>query len=166
MDYRKFADNLETHPLFTEIRTNFKRRGFLTQEEFFCIVIWKANRAKRLVREKIKSVEKLMRSIHDESNNRKRLEILLEAGLRLPMASAVLAVLMPEFAVYDWRAREQVGMKDITERRNVVDLYFDEYLAKVERKGKGRTIREKAQYLWGKSFYESLIDFLTGTMKK
>ena len=161
MNYRKFADDLESHSLFEDIRTNFRRRGFLTQEEFFSIVIWKANRAKRKVRKKIKSVEKLTRAIHDATDNKRRLEILLNAGLRLPMASAVLSVLSPEFAVYDFRVREQIGMqRDISGLKNVIELYFNEYLAMVEREGKGRTVREKGQYLWGRSFYESLIDFL------
>lgn len=47
----------------------------------------------------------------------KRLEILLKAGIRLPLASAVLAVLLQEFAIYDWRVREQIEMNDITERK-------------------------------------------------
>jgi hypothetical protein len=37
--------NLEDY-LFTEVTKSFRDRGYLTPEEFFSIVIWKANRSR------------------------------------------------------------------------------------------------------------------------
>jgi len=44
MDYLKYY-SLE-HYLFSDVNAAFHERGYLTAEEFFSIVIWKANRAK------------------------------------------------------------------------------------------------------------------------
>ena len=88
--------------LFGEVKNNFQKRGYLTPEEFFCIVIWKANRAKSKIKFKIlrsgvnleQSVRKLTNEIFRESNNIEKLRILLENWkFNLPMATAILTVL-------------------------------------------------------------------------
>lgn len=167
MNYRKYADL--TNYLFTEVRESFDERGFLTSEEFFCIVIWKANRSKGRIKEKLlrkgelgKVVKELTSDIYQESDKKEKLRILIEQWeLRLPMASAILAVLYPEdFIIYDYRGREVLSLKDFSERKNQVDLYFSEYLAKAKAMAEGTTMRNKDNYLWGKSFYKSLINFL------
>ena len=48
IDYAKYAE-LENY-LFGEVARNFHKRGYLTLEEFFCIVIWKANRSKTKIK--------------------------------------------------------------------------------------------------------------------
>ena len=44
MDYKKYY-NLERY-LFDEVGPKFRNGGGLSTEDFFCIVIWKANRSK------------------------------------------------------------------------------------------------------------------------
>jgi hypothetical protein len=52
MDYKKYY-YLEEY-LFNEVNSSFRKRGFLNAEEFFCIIIWKANRAKSKIAKRIK----------------------------------------------------------------------------------------------------------------
>lgn len=159
--------NLEEY-LFKEVRNNFQQRGYLTPEEFFCIIIWKANRAKSKVKNKIlkkgiltKNIKKLSKEIFIASNNKKKLRILLENwGIGLPIASAILTILYPNvFTVYDVRVRNQLGIKDFSGRKNQIDKYFSEFLPKVK-KQPGKNLRDKDKYLWGKSFYKDLKKFL------
>lgn len=166
MDYSKYH-NLEDY-LFREVRNNFHQRGYLTAEEFFCIVIWKANRAKTKIKDKIlkrgtltENTKKLSNEIFRAPNNKEKLRILLESwGIGLPMATAILTVLYPnDFTVYDVRVRSQFGIKDFSGRKNQIDRYFSEFLPKVK-KQPGRKLRDKDKYLWGKSFYRDLKKFL------
>jgi hypothetical protein len=70
-------------------------RGYLTVDEFFSIVIWKANRAKGYVWTTLcpqngpdlpQTIKTLTRGIHKASGDRERLLLLLGKGLRLAMA--------------------------------------------------------------------------------
>ena len=54
-DYKKFYD-LESY-LFSEVHSRFHQKGRLEAFDFFCIVIWKANRAKSKVARKLLSAE-------------------------------------------------------------------------------------------------------------
>lgn len=155
--------------IFSEVKNNFHSRHFLTPEEFFCIVIWKSNRAKGKMKNlllksgNLESVIKnITKQIHDEKDNKKKLNILIEKWkFRLPMASAILTVLYPEnFTVYDYRVIEQLGIKDFRDRKNQIEQYFSEFLPEVQEYGKGKNLREKDNYLWGKSFYSGLLKFL------
>ncbi|MCX6764359.1 MAG: hypothetical protein NTU58_01490 [Candidatus Nealsonbacteria bacterium] len=167
MDYKKYYD-LENY-LFGEVKNNFKKHGYLTPEEFFCIVIWKANRAKSKIKDKIfkkgenlnKSIKKLTSQIFKASSNKEKLRILLEDWeFGLPMASALLTVLYPKnFTIYDVRVRNQFGIKDFSGRKNQIEKYFSEFLPKVKKQS-GKNLREKDKYLWGKSFFEDLRKFL------
>src|SRR5437667_8646155 len=108
MDYLKYY-SLEDY-LFSDVNGAFHERGYLTAEEFFSIVIWKANRAKSLIRRKLlahnsdlsRVVKTLTREIHDAPGNHERLTVLIgKWRLALAMASAVLTVLYPDqFTVY------------------------------------------------------------------
>ena len=155
--------------LFKEVRNNFQKRGYLTPEEFFCIIIWKANRAKSKIKNKIlkkegnlnKSVKKLTNQIFKATNNQERLRILLEDWkFNLPIATAILTILYPKhFTVYDIRVRNQLGINDFSGTAGQIEKYFSEFLPKVK-KIKGQSLRDKDRYLWGKSFYEDLMKFL------
>jgi hypothetical protein len=183
VDYLKYYF-LEDY-LLGEVRYNFcERKGVLLPEEFFSIVIWKANRAKTKMKdkflvdgeivggEKLKDkVEKLTKLIYEEKDNYKKLDILLSWGFRLPMATAILTILYPEeFTVYDVRVREQLSKhfgqpdisKDISYRKNVIDLYFKDFLPKVNQiaEEKGLSLRDADRYLFGKSFYEDLMKLI------
>lgn len=50
MDYRAFY-HLESY-LFNTVRIRFLENGFLDAFDFFCIVIWKANRSKSKIARK------------------------------------------------------------------------------------------------------------------
>jgi hypothetical protein len=164
MDYAKYYF-LETC-LFSEITQSFREKGFLTPEEFFAIVIWKANRTKTKIKKKLirggvdltSSVKSLTQGIQAASSDADKLRLLIEDWhFRLPMATAILTVLYPDrFSVYDVRVREQLGIKDFTGRSDQLDRYFHDFLPKVQAQGRGTTLRDKDCYLWGKSWYEDL----------
>ncbi|MCX6723676.1 MAG: hypothetical protein NT155_00700 [Candidatus Staskawiczbacteria bacterium] len=161
-DYRKYYF-LEGY--LEEVRNNFKR-GYLTPEEFFCIVIWKANRAKTKIKKRLllknnlkDAVKELTRDIFKEKGIDKLTILLNKWGFMLPMATAILTVLYPEeFSVYDIRVREQLGSENVYS----ANKYFSEFLPKVKQtaKDKNLSLRDADRYLWGKSFYESLEVFL------
>ena len=53
IDYRKFYD-LENY-LFEEVSKRFSEHGYLHAFDFFCIVIWKANRSKSKIAKRLLS---------------------------------------------------------------------------------------------------------------
>ena len=167
MEYKKFY-NLDGY-LFSEVTENWHQRGYLNPEEFFCITIWKANRSKTWMKNKLlkmgnlrEVIKKITSDIHSSESDREALKILLEKyRFRLPMASAILAVYKPEkFVVYDYRGREILGLKDFAYSKRVIERYFNEYLFLTNKQAVGKTAREKDMWLWGKSFYNDLIDFI------
>lgn len=167
-DYSKYY-SLEEH-LFKEVKNRFQKRGFLTSEEFFCIIIWKANRAKSKILKKLTRrgqklsdvVKELTSDIANSRNTHERLEVLLSKWrLRLPMATAILTVLYPEgFTVYDVRVCNELGIKDFADSKLQVDKYFQIFLPMVRKVRENKSLRENDKYLWGKSFYKDLISFL------
>ena len=119
MDYRIYY-NLEDY-LFLTVRTRFLQKGFLSSFDFFCIIIWKANRAKtriaqRLMKRGYRSLDdavcELTTEIARQTDNKSRLRCLMEGwGFHLPMASAILTVLYPDdFTVYDIRVCDSLGI--------------------------------------------------------
>src|SRR5271157_6007927 len=118
-DFRKYYD-LERY-LFEDVTARFHKNDSLDAFDFFCIIIWKANRAKRKIARRLMSssrgklktefatldeaTQALTRSIAQASDNESRLRVLWEDwGFRLPMASAILTVLYPDrFSVFDVR---------------------------------------------------------------
>jgi hypothetical protein len=155
------------------ISQRFRETQQLSPFDFFCIVIWKANRAKSRIAKHLlhpddgakfadyeAAINELVRRISDARNPQARLRVLLNWGFYLPIASAILTVLSPEeFTVYDFRAcnilgdfHKLAGKKD----DGAVDGYF-RYLDAVRRKTPvGYSLREKDRWLWGKSFHDDL----------
>lgn len=161
MDYQKYY-YLEDY-LFEEVKNKFHKIGYLTPEEFFCIVIWKSNRAKTNIKKKLlkfgdlETVIKDMTSqIYRAPGHKERLKILLRKWtFGLPMATAILTVLYPnDFTIYDVRVRKQIKHKEIYG----VDPYFNSFLPAIKKIAKERSLslRDADRYLWGKSFYEDL----------
>ena len=161
MEYLKYY-NLENY-LFDEVRNNFLERGYLTPDEFFCIVIWKANRAKSRIKNRLLSkntnlenaVKELTNDIFNKEGIDKLNVLLSEWGFLLPMATAILTVLYPDqFSIYDIRVKSQLGIKDIY----TAEKYFAEFLPQVKKFAKNNNLdlRDADRYLWGKSFYEDL----------
>lgn len=165
-DYSKYYD-LEKY-LFKNISFKFKKDGFLKACDFFCIIIWKANRSKTKVKKKLLKIssskdineicKRLTSDIAKKTSDKDKLKILLNKWhFRLPMATAILTVLYSSnFTIYDIRVRGQLGIDDFAGRKNQIDKYFSEYLPRVKKEGKGVTLRDKDKYFWGKSFAEDL----------
>lgn len=165
MDYLKYYD-LEKY-LFEEVSSNFTEKAELSVGDFFCIVIWKANRSKSKIKKKLLAFGKLELVIKNLSfdisrtqNEELRLNLLIKKwGFGLPMATAILTVLYPEvFTVYDYRVREQLNLKKIYSSKK----YFNYFLPAVlkYKKGNNFSLRDCDKTLWGKSFYEDLLKFI------
>lgn len=179
IDYKKYYD-LEGY-LFGELGCKFTETGTLSVEDFFCIVIWKAERAKSTVAHRMKSqlrildpksegslgsaVDKLCRSIHSAKSDEERLQVLFNHWqFELPMATAVLAILYPDqFTVYDFRVCEMlIEDPDLAKLGNLsvfekVWKGYQRYVEKVRAQAPHLDkLRDKDRWLWGKSFYLQL----------
>ena len=167
-DYKKYY-NLDKY-LFEDINEKFQRDQVLNVFDFFCIVIWKANRAKSKVANRIKlkepnldkAVYEITTHLFSAINDEERLRILMvDWKLRLPMSSAILTVLYPDrFSVYDYRVCEMLGkFEDLGHKVKFESLwkgycqYIEGVLQLVPTESK---LRDKDKYLWGKSFFEDL----------
>ena len=175
LDYLKFYD-LE-HYLFTEVSGRFNRTGAISPADFYMIVIWKANRAKSRIRNRLSkheggfagAVEALTAALREADGAADRLEILMKTwGFRLPMASAILTVLYPlEFTVYDARICTQLGAFEGLADRHYSEALWDDYgsyMAVMTRAApSGLSLRDKDRFLWARAFYEGVMKDLQGT---
>ncbi|OIP22798.1 hypothetical protein COX95_02345 [bacterium CG_4_10_14_0_2_um_filter_33_32] len=168
-DYSKYY-NLEKY-LTEEVSKKFSKQGYLDAFDFFCIVIWKANRAKSKIAKRIcelstkKNIKdgckELTTGIRKKDNKQERLNYLLNHWqFRLPMASAILTILYPkDFTVYDVRVcRELSKYKGLYSKSNnrIIEDYFD-FVEDVKRLVQEySSLRDKDRYLWGKSFSKDL----------
>jgi len=170
--------NLERY-LFDVVSARFEAAGSLSAFDFFCIVIWKANRAKSRVAKRLLSkgeytslgdaVGALTRQLAQASSAEARFLQLVDAwGFRLPMASAILSILFPsEFTVYDVRVcnelREFHSLQDLAKPARQWKGY-QRYMAAVDlATPPGLSLRDKDRWLWGKSFATQLeSDLLAG----
>jgi len=162
--------------LFETVRHTFRNRGKLSAFDFFCIVIWKANRAKSKVALKLLEkdsqkrkdlnaiVEDMTSAVHNARGDKDRMRVLIENwGFRLPMASAILTVLYPDnFTVYDARVCDVLGdCHTVQNKTRFDDLWsgYEDFIAKVNRKAPPElSLRDKDRYLWGQSFEKDLVE--------
>jgi hypothetical protein len=103
VDYRKY-DALESY-LFDQVGPRFRQAGWLDGFDFFCIIAWKANRAKSAVARRLllkghawieEAVRELTAGIASQPSPRHRMaHVVVEWGFLLPMTSAILTVLYP-----------------------------------------------------------------------
>lgn len=168
-DYARFYD-LERY-LFEDVSQRYNREKTISTFDFFCIVIWKANRAKSKVAKRLlahgkdnrpytdlnAAVKDLVDAISKAPDAKARLKVLIEAwGFRLPMASAILTVLYPDdFTVYDFRVCEILGKFEKSQDKKFEDLWGDysQYIEGVKAEVPSKQIlREKDRFLWGQSF--------------
>lgn len=176
-NYLKYYD-LE-HYLFDEVSSNFNQNQTLDAFDFFCIVIWKANRAKSRIANKLlnhddhtrdlkKAVDNLLKEITGAANDKEKLFVLIKQwDFRLPMASAILSVLYPQnFTVYDVRVcevlkKDGADFSDAQYKANFEILWnrYAEYREKVKcMVPQISDLRDKDRFLWGKSFAKQLRD--------
>jgi hypothetical protein len=176
-DCRKYY-NLEEY-LFTEVAGKFKLNSTLSVEDFFCIIIWRAERSKSICAARLKkgrkslldAVNSLMDAIVKANSAKEKLRVLLsdEWGFSLPTASAILTVLYQnEFTVYDFRVCDALEQnkkgargrfKSLGSRANFErpwDEYTD-YLKSVKAVVPDNfSLRDKDRWLWGYSFATQL----------
>lgn len=179
VDYRKYY-HLERY-LFDEVTKSFQKNSTLSAYDFFCIVIWKANRAKSKVAERLLSqdhsdlsqaVSALIGNIAKAQGEKARMKVLVsDWGFRLPMASAILTVLYPNaFTVYDVRVCEVLGNYRSAQYRTNFDALWSEYEGYIDAVKKAVAenyeLREKDRWLWGKSFSEQLQEDIKANFKK
>ena len=174
----KYYD-LENYVL-TDVRDSFDRNGHLTAFDFFCIVIWKANRAKTKIAQRLlnynpdieKSVKDLTSKIFSATEDKQKLKVLIDDyKFRLPMSSAILSLLYPDnFTIYDVRVCDTLtnfkGLDNTTNFEKLWIRYMD-YIESVRNyEPQNLSLRDKDRFLWGKSFYEQLNKDLTNNFNK
>jgi len=182
VDYLKLYD-LERY-LFDDVKTSFQKNKKLSAFDFFCIIIWKANRAKSKVALKLLAhrcnvgndldsiVENLTSAIADAQDDKERTRILIEEwAFRLPMATAILTVLYPEsFTVYDVRVCDELQSHHaVRNKTRFDDLWngYQVYLNDVRsREPTVSALRDKDRALWAKSFEKQLKDDISTLFRR
>jgi len=159
--------------LFSVVSNRFRDEKTLSAFDFFCIVIWKANRSKSKVARRLLeqgaghatlegAVKTLFKALSDAKDGKQRLAVFVRTwGFRLPMASAILTVLYPdEFTVYDVRVCKVLQGFEDAQYKQDFDTLWQRYEAYVDRVRKEvpeeSCLREKDRFLWGKSFAQQL----------
>ncbi|BCB35597.1 hypothetical protein [Bacillus cereus] len=162
--------------LFSNVHNSYHEQGFLNATDFFCIIIWKANRAKSKIADRLLNNHNdlesasifITKKIFELSSSNEKLEYLMNhCGFRLPMATAILTVLYPqEFTVYDVRVCDTLHYQNtdfhkLASRKYSISLWEDYLNFKnqvVDSTPKQLSLRDKDRYLWGKSFSLQLQD--------
>lgn len=173
-DYKSFR-NLERH-IREKVFENFHNNGSIDATDFFCIVIWKANRAKSKVAKSLCLINpnlelccrEITAKIFNATSHEARLNILMKNyNFRLPMSSAILSVFYPDdFSVYDVRVCESLKNHEIlsdykylstlTDFRKIWSGYC-EYIETIKRQTPTElSLIDRDHYLWGHSFYSQL----------
>lgn len=157
--------------LFGEVGPHFRATGIIAPEDFWLILIWKANRAKNHERRRFEkrgncgfgeAVDRIAAALTEAKGLNERLGVLMKTwGMKLPTASAILTVLYPEsFTVYDIRVCKQLGRFEEIAKRNFSETLWDDYrrfVAAVELAAPlNLTLREKDHYLWGLSLRDEV----------
>jgi len=178
-DFKLFY-NLDNY-LYEVVTKKFKKDGYLSAVDFFCIVIWKANRSKTKIARKLvkrghsdldEAIKELTSKIANQKDNKEKLRVLVDDWkFRLPMSTAILAVLYPsEFSVYDYRVCESLGQHNDVLKAKTFDQLWDRYsyfLKDVKEAGpESLSLKDKDCYLWGMSFYNQLVTDVKGNFKK
>jgi hypothetical protein len=105
--YRKYY-NLESY-LFDEVGSQFRATGKLSALDLYLVLAWKANRAKTKTKNRLvhkagsfaAAARQISKAIHKADSPKNRLRVLMcDWGLRLPTATALLAVLYPKALHY------------------------------------------------------------------
>lgn len=174
VDYLGYYDSERF--LFEVVGPSFRTTGRIKPEEFFLILIWKANRAKSKQLKRLaeidnrgfsETVAEICSAISNAETPREKLLVLMKRwGFRLATATAILSVFYPDdFTVYDYRACEQLtalGCAEPFDRLehlspNTVWPAYERFVRAVRQAVPSQNaLRAKDRYLWGKSLYEEI----------
>ncbi|MFA6274515.1 MAG: hypothetical protein WC662_05125 [Candidatus Paceibacterota bacterium] len=159
--YKKYY-SLEDY-LFKEISNNFKEKHYLTNEEFFAIVIWKSNRSKTKVLKGVeisgKTIKRITEKFEEQNREEKINNLVKISGIHIPIASAILSVCFSnEFTIADYRVAETINKIKNTEIKNPsysIENYL-EYLdiCKEIAEKWNLSLRDLDKCLWGYDFYK------------
>ena len=158
--------------LFNEVSRKYQEQGYIYAFDFFCIIIWKANRAKTNRFKKITKIaksydlnkicEEITVNLYDIKANEEKLRYLIEHWqFGIPMASAILSVLFPDdFTVYDVRVcqilKKHGNLINKTNIEGIITGYFEYVKDVIDKIPKKKTLRDKDVFLWGESFFLEL----------
>lgn len=174
VDYLGYYDSERF--LFEVVGPSFRATGQIRPEEFFLILIWKANRAKSKQLKRLIQIEncgfpeavaRICAAISNAETPADKLAVLMKRWrFRLPTATAILSVFYPDdFTVYDYRACEQLKLFGCTEPFEKLEhLSVGTVWPGYERFTRAvtdmvpdqKSLRGKDRYLWGKSLYEEI----------
>lgn len=176
-NFIKFYD-LENY-ILTDVREKFFEEKSLEAFDFFCIIIWKSNRAKSKIADRLlkfnpnlnKVAKDLTNKIYRAEDDKTKLKILIEDfGFRLPMASAILSILYPDnFTIYDTRVCDTFPNFKGIDNLTFENLWanYCKYIHSVKTYGtQNLSLRDKDRLLWGKSFYEQLRKHINTNFKR
>ena len=168
IEYERFY-NLERY-LFEDVTEFFQVNGYLSGVQFYCILIWKADRAKTYNAQKImdkdrskmfdENVKTLTGEINRAHSDLERIKILFDWKFWPATASAILTVLYPQrFTVYDYRVVEHEELKRFKNLKRNAEKYleFIEAVKALQLEKEFKDLRSKDKYLWGRSRYYSMI---------
>lgn len=182
VNYRDFYHTEFERYVFETVGANFRRGAPLSTFDFFCILVWKSNRTRSTMMEKIArlgkekgyndleaTVRALLTDLAEKRSPRDRMQFLCEEwNIPLPTASAILCVFYPdEFTVYDFRVCNALNgsrrFQNLADKRSFDKLWsgYEEYAEAVKECPEcppDWSLREKDQYLWGKSKYNDLMN--------
>ena len=140
----------------------WRKKGYLTKDEFIQICLWKSRRAKkRYDSNDAALVEKITREAFAESDEKKKIEKLTELkGVRIPVASAILSVTDSDnYPIIDVRcvcALEDLGEIDWVD---ITIENWEKYLTKIRNLAKqyGKTARqiEKGLFAFNRIYLDS-----------
>jgi hypothetical protein len=170
LNYLQIYD-LEAYLLNT-VHDRFHTQGYLTAFDFFCIIIWKANRSKSKIANRLlerantnsleTAVRKLTHGLFLQSTAKDRQKYLfMDWHLWLPMASAILTILFPEeFTVYDKRVCDTLGdfqyLYNLWDFKKLWTGYLNFREAVIRSTPDELSLRDRDRYLWAKSFVQQL----------
>lgn len=172
-DYLSYY-NLESY-LFDDVRQRFYRDGKLDAFDLFSIIIWKANRSKsKLAQRLIKKCGDLevaastfTAELFNTRSPEARLLLAMKSwGFYLPMASSILSVLWPDdFTVYDIRVCKELVCEKLGAFHSIGNLrpekvwpkYCEYRDAVVKAVPADLLLRDKDRFLWGRSTAHQLV---------
>lgn len=179
--YLKYYD-LENY-IFTTVKEKFQKEGRISTEDFFCIIIWKSNRVKSRIAaylsDEFGTLDNGVKEITNNLRNGNKSDfekfsfLFRMKGFGIPMISSILTVFYPEkFTIYDYRVSGLDGFeefKNLEYKTDNVEKYwnlYQKYVKTVIRSTPSwMNLRQKDQYLWGKSFALQLKDDIQSNFK-